>query len=117
MKRCLAITFFVLFLSIQTLDAKVYECTYKTKSGYNTVSSFNTLNLSNPNYSILSTALRTGNCRELYVKKYLIDATSCNIQFYKVNMQIANITCSRNNQKALKKLKDIARKDFGYRGL
>lgn len=116
MKRILALIIFLFLLSFQTLEAKIYECTYKTKTGMKAVSSFNPMDLTNKYYSEMSNALKTGNCRELFVKKYFIDATSCNIQFYKPGMKIANITCSRNNQTALNKLKDIARKDYGYKG-
>ena len=52
--------------------------------------------------------------KELIVKKYLINATSCNIQFYKYNGKIANMTCRGSNPETLAKLKEIARKDFGY---
>ena len=111
-----ALIFLTSISSIQFTSAKIYECIYKTKTGLIATSSFNTLHLSHPNYATLSFALKNGNRKELYVKKYFIDAISCNIQFYKYNMKIANVTCAQNRESALTKIKAIARKDFGYLG-
>lgn len=109
-------TLFAFIFFSQPIYAAIYECSYKNQNGMQIVSSFNTLNIHKENYPELLYTLRSGNCRELYVKKYFIDATSCNIQFYKDNLKIANVTCARNNQAALKKLKAIARKEYGYIG-
>lgn len=111
-----SIIFFLTILLFEAAHAAIYECTYKNKKSNLVTSSFNTINFAHENYSELLMAQKSGNCRELYVKKYFIDATSCNIQFYKSNKQIGNITCQGNKQEPLKKLKAIARRDFGYMG-
>ncbi len=109
-----AIFILVIILSIQSAQAVFYECTYKNKAGVNVVSSFNPTQKYREDYNELYSALKTGNCKELYIKKYLIDATSCNIQFYKYNGQIANLSCRGNNPETMKKLREIAEKEFGY---
>jgi hypothetical protein len=98
----------------QVAYAVVYECAYKTQNGFPVVSSFNPFHKHKKEYPILYAALKTGKCKELHVKRYFIDATSCNIQFYKHNMQIANLACAGNRQSALEKLKEIAKREYGY---
>jgi len=117
MKKCTFIFLIFAIVLAQDAYALFYECTYKTKTGAKAVSSFNPAHKHKENYSELYTAYKTGNCRELYIKKYFIDATSCNIQFYKYNMQISNLSCAGNKQSALKRLKEIAKRDFGYSGI
>jgi len=114
MNRCAIICIVISLFLMQNVFAVVYECTYKTKDGYEVVSSFNPFHKHKKNYTTLYMAYKTGNCRELYIKKYFLDATSCNIQFYKHNMKIAGLTCAKNKESAMKKLKEIARRDFGY---
>ena len=101
-------------LEMQTANAVFYECTYKNKAGVFVVSSFNPTQKYRQDYDELSSALKTGNCKELYIKKYIIEATSCNIQFYKYNGKIANLSCRDNNPIAMQRLKEIAEKEFGY---
>ncbi len=108
------IIIFTLILSIEATHAVFYECAYKNKAGINVVSSFNPIQKYREDYNELNSALITGKCKELYIKKYLIDATSCNIQFYKYNGQIANLSCKGNNPDTMQKLKEIAKKEFGY---
>lgn len=103
---------FVLFA--QNVSAKMYECTYKNKYGINVVSSYNTLIKTTPNYKQLLNAYKTGNCRELIVKKYFLDGTICNIQFYKDTRKISYITCPKGEDEAYRQLKEIAKKDYGY---
>ena len=112
-------TFIILSFLIATqlaAFAVMYECTYRNSSGRNVVSSYNSLIYTQPNRSELIYALKSGNCRELIVKRYFIDGTICNIQFYKYNKKIANVTCTPDKPSALVKIKEIARKDFGYTG-
>ena len=104
------------FVFVGSANAKMYECTYKNDNGSTVVSSYNTLIFDQPNHEKLVNALRTGNCKELIVKRYFIDGTICNIQFYKYNNKIGNLTCNGNKESALIKLKEIARKDYGYFG-
>ena len=106
----------LVFLFVENANAKMYECTYKNKNGVNVVSSYNTLIFDQPNHEQLISALRSGNCKELIVKRYFIDGTICNIQFYKYNNKIGNLTCNGNKESALVKLKEIARRDYGYFG-
>ncbi|MBQ8634732.1 hypothetical protein IJX73_00060 [bacterium] len=115
MKKSVFILIAILILN-QVALAVVYECTYKTKNGATIASSFNPFHKHRPEYPALYAALKVGNCKELHVKRYFIDATSCNIQFYKHNMQIANLACAGNRESALNKLKEIAKKDYGYKG-
>ncbi|MBQ4645929.1 MAG: hypothetical protein IJB79_01130 [Candidatus Gastranaerophilales bacterium] len=98
----------------QNAQGKMYECTYKNKYGMETVSSYNTLISNQPNKKELISAYKMGNCKELIVKRYFIEGTICNIQFYKYNKKIGNVTCTPNNPSALKKIKEIARRDYGY---
>ena len=115
MKRCYTIFLIIALISfVQIANAKVYECTYKNKNGATVVSSFNPIYTDKPHYQDLLKAYNAGKCKELHVKKYLIDATSCNIQFYKHNWKIGNLACNKNKQEPLNKLKNIAREDFGY---
>ena len=104
----------VIISSIQSANAVFYECTYKNDAGVKVVSSFNPTQKYREDYDKVYAALKTGNCKELYIKKYLIDATSCNIQFYKYNGQIANLSCRGNKPETMEKLREIARQDFGY---
>lgn len=115
MKKCALILSVILFLNASIAEAVVYECTYKTKNGAKATAAFNPIQKHRNDYSELSYALRSGNCKELIVKRYLIDATSCNIQFYKYNGKIANLTCRGNKPETMQKLKEIALKDFGYK--
>lgn len=103
-----------LIISFQAANAAFYECTYKNNNGIKLVSSFNPNQKYREDYDLLYGALISGNCKELYIKKYLINATSCNIQFYKYNGQIANLSCKGNNPETMQKLRDIAAKEFGY---
>ena len=117
MKRQIFILpFITMFLFSQSATATIYECTYKTSNGTSVVASFNPFFVNKPNYKELYLAYKKGNCEELFVKKYFIQGTSCNIQFYKRNGKIGNLVCSNNNKEALEELKNIARKDFGYTG-
>ena len=95
-------------------SAKIYECTYKNANGTTVVSSFNPALTDKPHYQDLVKAYNSGQCKELFVKKYLFDATSCNIQFYKDNWKIGNLACNKNKQEPLKKLKNVAREEYGY---
>ncbi len=113
-KYAIIIFCIVLTVNIQTVEAVFYECTYKNDNGVKVVSSFNPYQFARSDYNKLAMALKSGDCKELYIKKYLIDATSCNIQFYKYNGQIANLACRGNNPETMKKLKEIARQEFGY---
>ena len=84
MKRIFTIfSIFAIILSIQSANATMYECTYKNSSGRTLVSSYNSLVYTQPNRKELIYALKSGNCKELIVKRYFIDGTICNIQFYK----------------------------------
>lgn len=100
--------------AMQTAHAIFYECTYKNDNGVKVVSSFNPYQFARNDYNKLAAALKNGDCKELFIKKYIINATSCNIQFYKYNGQIANLSCRNNHPEAMKKLKEIARQEFGY---
>ena len=114
MKRQIYILpFITMFLLSQNALASYYECTYKV-NGSTVVSAFNPFFVNKPNYNQLYAAYKKGDCEEIYVKKYFIQGTSCNIQFYKKNGKIGNLVCNRNNQQALDELKEIARRDFGY---
>ncbi len=113
-KYAINIFFIVLMVNIQTANAVFYECTYKNDNGVQVVSSFNPYQFTRSDYNKLAMALKSGDCKELIIKKYIIDATSCNIQFYKYNGQIANLSCRDNKPEAMKKLKEIARQEFGY---
>ncbi len=115
MKKYVYIIFFIIIaISIQSANAVFFECTYKNDNGVKVVSSFNPYQFTRSDYNKLMTALKSGDCKELYIKKYIIEATSCNIQFYKYNGQIANLACRENKPEAMKKLKEIARQEFGY---
>lgn len=117
MKKLITILFiFAIFSFNQSTNAIMYECTYKNSLGKETVSSYNSLVYTQPNRKELLYAYRSGNCRELIVKRYFIDGTICNIQFYKYNKRIANVTCTPDKPSALAKIKAIARRDFGYTG-
>jgi len=117
MKRIITIfLIFAIILSVQLANATMYECTYKSASGRTLVSSYNSLIYTQPNRKELLYAYKSGNCKELIVKRYFIDGTICNIQFYKYNKQIANVTCTPDKPSALVKIKAIARRDFGYMG-
>ena len=94
--------------------AKMYECTYKNKYGKTITSSYNTLITEQSNRDELLNAYKNGNCKELIVKRYFIDGTICNIQFYKYNKKIGNVTCTPDKPSALKKIREIARRDYGY---
>ena len=98
----------------QVCCAKMYECTYENQYGREVVSSYNTFITNQPNHKELVSALRMGNCKELIVKRYFIDGTICNIQFYRYTGQISHLTCPAHRQDALPKLRAIAKKDFGY---
>ena len=114
MKRQIFILpFITMILFSQSSFAAFYECTYKV-NGVSVTASFNPFFVNKPNYKELYLAYKKGNCEELFIKKYLIQATSCNIQFYKKTGKIGNLVCSGNNKKALEELKEIARRDFGY---
>lgn len=115
MKKILILLFLIAFISFsQKLEAKMYECTYKNKYGNEIVSSYNTLIKTTPNYKELVKAYRSGDCRELIVKKYFLDGTICNIQFYKNTRKISYITCPQGENEAYRQLKEIAKKDYGY---
>ena len=114
MRRYIIVLLMILFLNFDIVMATVYECTYKDEYGNQVVVSFDPIQRYRSDYQKAITALKSGNCKELTVKKYLINATSCNIQFYKYNGKIANMTCRGSNPETLTKLKEIARKDFGY---
>ena len=117
MKRIITIfSIFAIILSIQVANATMYECSYRDKTGRNVVSSYNSIIYTQPNRKELTYALKSGNCKELIVKRYFIDGTICNIQFYKYNKRIANVTCTPDKPSALVKIKAIARRDFGYTG-
>lgn len=117
MKRIITIfSIFAIILFNQVASATMYECTYKNSSGREVVSSYNSLIYTQPNRKELLYALKSGNCKELIVKRYFIDGTICNIQFYKYNKKIANVTCTPDKPSALVKIKAIARRDFGYTG-
>ena len=111
-----ALIFLVLAFCTQFVNAKMYECTYKNKYGNEVVSSYNSFITNQPNRKELLQAYRMGNCKELIIKRYFIDGTICNIQFYKYNKKIGNVTCTPDKPSALKKIKEIARKDYGYYG-
>lgn len=113
---------FALFLIIsafalgQAVEAVMYECTYKNNQKVIVTSSFNSLIKDKPNYNKLSNALKNGDCKELIVKKYFLDGTSCNIQLYKHNNSVCNLACRGNKQSAMKKLRAIAIEKYGYYG-
>jgi hypothetical protein len=88
----------------------MYECTYKSSNGNTLVSSYNSLIYAQPNRKELLYAFKSGNCKELVVKRYFLDGTICNIQFYKYNKKIANVTCIPDKPSTLKKIKEIAKK-------
>ena len=98
----------------QACYAKMYECTYQNSKGREVVSSYNTLVKNQPNHRELVTALKQGNCKELIVKRYFLDGTICNIQFYKYNKKVGHVTCKPDKPSALEKIKEIARKEYGY---
>ena len=110
--------FFIIaiLIGMQSANCTMYECTYKNNQKVIVTSSFNSLIKDKPNYQKLSLALKSGNCKELIVKKYFLEGTSCNIQLYKHNKTVCNLACAGNNQKAMKKLKAIAIKQYGYFG-
>ena len=115
MKRQIYILpFITAILFSQSALATIYECTYKTKNNATIVASFNPFFVNKPNYKELYIAYKKGDCEELFVKKYFIQGTNCNIQFYKKNGKIGNLVCNNNNKNALEDLKKIAKKDFGY---
>lgn len=117
MKRIITIfLIFAIVLLIQAANATMYECTYKNSFGREVVSSYNSLVYTQPNRKELIYAFKSGNCKELIVKRYFIDGTICNIQFYKYNKKIANVTCTPDKPSALVKIKAIARRDYGYIG-
>lgn len=105
---------FAIYLLAKNTDAKMYECTYRNNNGNLVTSSYNSFITNQPNKNELYMAYKTGNCKELIVKRYFIDGTICNIQFYKYNKKIGNVTCKPDKPSALKKVKEIARKDYGY---
>lgn len=116
MNRCALCLLVVTSFLFQTVFATMYECTYKTDQGFEAVSSFNLFHKHRKDYAKLYMAYKIGNCKELYVKRYFLEGASCNIQFYKSNMKIAGLACANNKKEAMIKLKEIARKDFGYLG-
>ena len=114
MKKYTIILFLIAFLHISFAEAKIYECTYTTKSGSTAISSFNPVNKNTDNYWELFKAWKAGRCRELIVKKYFIDGSSCNIQLYKSTKKVANLTCAGRKESAMQKLRAIAKRDFNY---
>ena len=113
MKKILII-FLMLFLNFEVASATFYECAYKNSNGIKVVSSFNPAQRHRKDYAEVSYAYKSGNCKELIVKRYFIDTISCNIQIYKYNGQVADLVCKNNDQEALKKLKEIALEKYGY---
>ena len=103
-----------LFSVVESADATMYECYYKNKRETFVTSSFNSLNKKNENYQKLYSLYKNGACKELIVKRYVIDGTMCNIQFYRYNNRISHLSCPAHRQDALVKLREIAKKEYGY---
>lgn len=117
MKKKFCLAFHIGILSLLSLaEAAIYECKYKERNQIDIISFYNTFGKKKENHDKLIGAHRSGNCRELIVKKYFINGVACNIQFYKHTGKIARINCRNNDPHARKELRKIARKEYGYIG-
>jgi len=96
--------------------AHIYECSYKEKNQVKIISFYNTFGSKKENHKELVGAYKSGNCKELLVKKYYINGTACNIQFYKHSGKIARLNCRNNDPHARKVLKRIAKREYLYTG-
>ena len=114
-KKYITIFFIIaIFSFLQNANAKMYECTYKNKYGKEVTSSYNSFITTQPNHKELVNAFKNGNCKELIIKRYFIDGTMCNIQFFKYNEKISHVTCKPNKPSAMQKIKEIAKNEYGY---
>ena len=116
-RKTLILFLIALFFSVQSAYSKMYECTTFVNGQKRVITkSFNSLIPTRSDYSEMTKAIKRGDCKELIVKKYFLEGISCNIHFYKFNYKIAGMSCYGNKQSAVAKLKEIARKEYGYLG-
>ena len=115
MKRRLLLIVLITFFACDVSFSAVYECVYINKNGSRVVTSFNPANKTRVDYNLVFQAYKNGQCDELIIKKYFFYGSTCNIQIKKKTKKATGYSCHGGNYSAaLKEVKAIAKKEFGY---
>ena len=115
MKKIVLILPLFLHLLLNSSYGALYECYYTNKQGTPVVTSFNTNDKNRADYIFVQQALKNGQCDEILIKKYFFYGSVCNIQFKKKTKKASGLSCYGGDYpNALKKVKEIAKKEYGY---